>query len=431
MRIAMIDPYFVIGLGYQPTGWFNAMAAQGHQVRAFTSCYTSVVARHLYDRPFPEGLTKVNGGEMLRLPTRLLPRDMAYCGTLLLHVLEYAPELTLATYPGTLFAQPVISHRDRLPGTLVCTYGENSAQEFEGLRGPRAAARNLLRMAGFFLLKRRAYRAAMEASDLVLMQTPDTFDYLLPRVGGRRWRERIRERCVLSPLGFERSMFRFDAEERRAERQRLGIGDNEVVALYACKIRPEKRLDIWVSLMAAALRRVPQLRAVLVGFREGERDGELTRQWIEASGQRDRFICLPFAARDRLRMLANAADFGVWHLQPAVTIQETMGTGLYMILTDSSTVSHLVVDPRTGRYFHQGDFAEAEELIVQTAGIFLGGGEPASADARGRRAEMNARLFSYEAMAARLVAAARDPARAQQIMRFDSSALLSESGVPS
>jgi glycosyltransferase involved in cell wall biosynthesis len=428
VRIAMVDPYFAIGLGYQPTGWFNALVAQGHQVRAFCSCYTPTVARHLYDHPFPEGLAKVNGGEMLRLRVRLLPRDMVYCPGLLQRVVEYAPELVLATYPGTVFAHPIFKNRRKLQALVVSTYGENSAQRRSRAPGWRLVAKNLLLDASFFLLKRRIYRQDMEASDLVLLQTPDTFEYLLPRVASRRQRERIRGHSVLSPLGFEAGVFHPDTDGRRQERLRLGIADDEVVALYACKIRPEKRLDLWVSLMASALRRVPRLRAILIGFVENDPMCEPVRRWIDATGLRDRFICLPFAARDQLQLLANAADFGVWHLQPAVTIQEVMGTGLYMILTDDSTVSHLVVDPVTGRYFREQDFGAAEDLVVRTATELMAGGPIARMEERRRRAEINTRLFSYEAMAARLVAAANDPANAMAIMRYDRSSVLEQKG---
>ncbi|HVP11367.1 MAG TPA: glycosyltransferase [Phycisphaerae bacterium] len=418
MRIAMVDPYFAVGLGYQPTGWFNAFVAQGHHVRAFCSCYTSTVARHLYDRPFEEGLAKVNGGEMLRMRVRLLPRDMVYCSGVLPKVLEFDPDLILATYPGTIFALPVIRNHARFRGLMVSAFGENSAQRHTSMRGAKEFLRNLMLDAAFFTIKRHFYCAAMEGSDVILLQTPDTFTHLLPRVAWGRRRQRIAERCVLSPLGFETAVFYVDEDERRAERARLGVADEEVLALYACKIMPEKRLDIWVELMAAAMRRVPRLRAMLIGFKEGDARCEQVRKWMDATGLRDRFICAAFAKREHLRGLANAADFGVWHLQPAVTIQEVMGTGLYMVLTDSSTVSHLVADPVTGRYFRHKDFAQAEELVVQTAEAFMEKGAITAVAARKRRAEINAGLFSYETMAAKLVAAAADPKHALERMRF-------------
>jgi glycosyltransferase involved in cell wall biosynthesis len=418
MRVAIIDPYLLMGLGYQPSGLFNAFTAQGHQVRAFCSCYAPNVVRHLYERPFPEGLSSANGGEILRLPARLLPRDMVYCAGVLPKVLEFDPELIVATYPGTLFALPVIRNHERFRGLVVSAFGENSAQRHTSMRGAKAYVKNLMLDAAFFIMKRHFYCTAMESSDVVLLQTPDTFDHLLRRVAYGRRRERIRKKCVLSPLGFDASVLYVDENERQIERSRLGIAPDEVLALYACKIMPEKRLDVWVTIMAAAMRRVPKLRAALIGFREGDPRCQQVTAWIEASGLRERFISLPFADRDQLRGLANAADFGLWHLQPAVTIQEVMGTGLYMVLTDSDTISHLVADPSTGRYFHNKDYAEAEELVVETAQAFLEGKSISDSEARRQRAAMNAGLFSYDAIIRRLIAAAKDPPNALRIMEF-------------
>jgi glycosyltransferase involved in cell wall biosynthesis len=179
--------------------------------------------------------------------------------------------------------------------------------------------------------------------------------------------------------------------------------------VYACKITSVKRVDVWVKVMAAAMRRTSALRAMLIGFRENDAECARVLSLIETTGLRRRFIYLPFASREALPRLYNAADFGTWHLQPSVTIQEAMGTGVYMLLPDSPTVSHLVVDPDSGRYFPDGDYQELEELVVATARAFLEGAMLSLAEVRARRARANARRFSYEAMVDQLVAASEEP----------------------
>ena len=222
----------------------------------------------------------------------------------------------------------------------------------------------------------------------------------------------MRRKCALSALGFEGSVFHVDPEARAAERERLGIRSSDVVALYACKITPIKRLDLWVSVMAAAMRRVPVLRAMLIGLRDGDVESTRVLSWIEATGLGDRFICLPFASRERLPRLYNAADLGVWYMQPSVTIQEAMGTGVYMLLTDARTVSHLVYDPQTGRYFPAGDYRRLEELVVDVAKEFADGAAWSLPEARLWRARANAERFSYEALTDQLATAVRDPSNA-------------------
>ncbi|MBN2562296.1 MAG: glycosyltransferase [Phycisphaerae bacterium] len=419
MRIAIVDPYFVTNMGYQTTGWFNALVAGGHRVRAICSCYVPTVLHGRYDPPFAEGLEEVNGGEVLRLPGRELPHDIIKCPGVLRELLDFSPELTLAVYPGTMFARELVSRRAVLPGGLFSMFGENRAQREVVDPSVRSKMKRAMFDVAFFALKRPYYQRIMAASDVLLMQTPDTLDFLLPRVARGRRLARFRAKSALFFLGFDKAVFHVDADARRAERRRLGIGDDEVVALYACKITAVKRLGLWVSLMAAAMRQVPKLRAVLVGIRDGDPESARTLSSIEATGLRDRFICLPFASREELPKLGNAADFGVWHLHPAITIQEVMGTGLYMVLTNDATVSHLVADPETGRYFRREDFAQAEKLVIETASAFLEGRPLASPEARRRRAESNAGRFSYHSLAEKLMAAAQDLPNAVRHLHFD------------
>jgi glycosyltransferase involved in cell wall biosynthesis len=420
MRIAIVDPYFAVGLGYQTTGWFNALVALGEQVRAFCSCTAAFSsARHLYRRSFPSGLSREGGGEVLRLPSYILPRDMALCSGLLRRVREFQPEATLAIYPGTLFAREIIEQRNRLPGVLFTTFADNRAQRRSAFPSRSHTLKRMLIDCAFYLLKRRFHRRAIEVSDVVLMQTPDTIDYLLGRIATGRHRASLEAKCVLSPLGFDSSHINMDAEIREAERVRLGLPAGAVLMMYSGRIVPVKRYDIWVSILASAMRQVPELRAVMIGFREGEDESAKVHSAIEATGLSDRFICLPFADRPRLNALYNAADIGFWHLQPSVGIQEAMGTGSYMILADHPTMSHLLSEPATGRYFRDGDFNHAEHLVVEVARAFAARSTLATLEARRQRACLNTQAFSYQAMAVRLVAAAKDPANAIARLQFD------------
>ena len=271
----------------------------------------------------------------------------------------------------------------------------------------------------FRVIKRPYYRRTFDVADVAVMQTPDTYDWLLPKVASGRRLERYRQKSVLSFLGFDANLLHLDLELRDAKRRELGIPPEDVVCVYSCRLTAIKRLDIWVSIMAGAMRRVPQLRAMLVGVRDDHEESRQVLRWIEETGLRDRFTCLPFAKREQLPEVYNAADFGCWYLQPAVSIQEAMGTGVYMVLTDALTVSHLLDDPETGRYFPSGDYARAEELVVDTAQGFLDERQFGAAEQRRRRAEFNARRFSYDALADRLLLAAGEPDQALRHLHLE------------
>lgn len=413
MRVAIVDPFFVEEAGYQPTGYFNAFVEDGHQVRAICSLYINTVLRQVHgDRTYQPGLSKYRGGEVQRLPGRLMPRDIVKSPGVLEAMCDFAPDLTLATYPGTMFARPLFDGRADVPGALFTAYGDNRAQRRVAVPGLRHSIKRTFVDLGFYFVKRRYYRRTIEVSDATLMQTPDTMDYVLGRVARGRRREELQSRCALSFLGFDSTILYLDPEARDAERSRIGLSPHDVVCAYSCKITPVKKLDIWVSLMAKAMRRVESLKAMLIGVQSGHPESERIASLIRDTGLADRFICLPFAERGQLRSIYNAADFGIWYRQPSVSIQESMGTGLYMLLTNEPTVSHLLIEPMTGQYFKSGDFDEALKLIVQTSIAFHDGAALADKESRRRRALANADRFSYLSLARRLVAAAGDPPNA-------------------
>lgn len=409
MRVAIVDPFFVEEAGYQTTGYFNAFVADGHQVRAICSEYIIGVFRQICgSRTYPPGLSKYRGGEVQRLPGRLMPRDIVKCPGVLQAVCDFAPDLTLAIYPGTMFAGPLFHGCAHLPGALFTAYGDNRAQRRVAVPSLRNSIKRAVVDLGFHFVKRRHYRRTIEVSDATLMQTPDTMDYVLGRIARGRRRQKLRSKCALSFLGFDSAVLYLDPEDRNAERSRLGLSHHDVVCVYSCKITPVKKLDIWVTLMASAMRRVESLKAMLIGIQSGHPESERVASLIRDTGMADRFICLPFAERGQLCSLYNAADFGIWYHQPSVSIQESMGTGLYMLLTDEPTVSHLLIEPITGRYFSSGNIDEALALIVQTARAFHDEAAFADTESRKQRAIANADRFSYLSLVRRLVAAAGD-----------------------
>ncbi|HVP13156.1 MAG TPA: glycosyltransferase family 4 protein [Phycisphaerae bacterium] len=417
MKIALVHPFFLPGLGYEATGWFHAFRGLGHAVRVFTSPYAPQSLRCVYEQNLSEGVELFDGGEVHRLHAWLGPRRIVTCPGLTEALRGFRPDLTIIHEPASLFPTRLIKEWATVGGGLMCMTEQNHAQRRTTLPRPLEMLRNLLLEAGFFVLKRSAVRRCMEASDAVLFVTPDTYDFVLPRVASGGRRELLLRKCFLVPYGFDSAAFLVDEEGRSAERRRLGIADDEVVALHSCRMTPVKRLDIWVSVVSRAMRRVPRLKAMLIGLRKGDAESDRILSLITRSDLKERFIYLPFANRETLARLYNAADFGIWHLQPSITIQEAMGTGLYMVLVNDATISHLVLEPQTGRYFEPGNYAQLEERIVNAAGFLIGERIVSKLEARRCRAAINAHRFSYRSLAERIVAAAQDPANAEMHLR--------------
>jgi glycosyltransferase involved in cell wall biosynthesis len=143
-----------------------------------------------------------------------------------------------------------------------------------------------------------------------------------------------------------------------------------------------------IDAFAAARTRDGRLKLMIVGTGATTELIDLVRaRGLEAVTQIEEFV-----PADALNAAFNASDIGVWPRQPAITIQQAMASGLYVVLPQNDWVSHLL-DERTGAYVSaQADVAEIAGAIETAASSFGAGAE------RRVRAETN-QAFSGDALA--------------------------------
>ncbi len=412
MKVAIVDAYYLPDQGYQSGPLFRQLVKQGHDVHVFTSCYYPRSMRTVYQEPFPAGDTPHEGGWVHRLPSKLLPRNMVSCPAVAEAVLGFQPDLTYVIYVTTLYGQELFRCREILPGALFGSFGEHSMQRMVAPLGFTRILRNSALDAAFFVKKRPVCRRCIETSDAALFITPDTFNYILGRTASGARRAALERRCALYPLGFDPDIFHYDEATRQARRAQLGFTDDDLVAVHACKIVPSKQLHDWIAVVENVMRKVPSLRGVLVGFRDRDAESDRLKALIAASPYRERFTCLPFARREELAAICNMADIGVWFRETSVTIQEALGTGLYMLVNDNLALAHLLDEPTTGHYARDGDYGDLEALLARVADEFSHDLERRGPAARQARAAASRDRLGYDRLAQRLVAAAQDRANA-------------------
>jgi glycosyltransferase involved in cell wall biosynthesis len=398
---------------------FRHLIRQGHEVRVFCSCYAPVVFRGMYDKPFPVGVSELEGGVVHRLPSKLLPRNLVLCKAVPEAVREFQPDMTFVSYITSWFGWELFYDRSIVPGALFGSFGEHTIQRHTTLPWPMPWFKNTVLDSAFYLLKRRLVRKCIELSDAALCVTPDTIDYIVGRAIPKPMQSQLAKRCALYPLGFDPEIFYPNDASRESQRKALGLSEDHIVLLHAGKITPVKQLDIWVNAVCAAMQEVPQLRAIFIGFADGNTESDRIRSLIELSGFGERFICRPFLPRQQLAALYNAADLGAWFWAASVSIQEAMGTGLYMLLNNSPTTSHLLLPPQTGRYFPEYQYDQLRQLIIETARAVRQDRGLLSFQARVQRFESNRRRFGSDVLARRLVSAALDPANAVALVEGD------------
>jgi len=144
------------------------------------------------------------------------------------------------------------------------------------------------------------------------------------------------------PNGVDSDRFRpASSGEREAERKRLGLDPDGVLALYTGRFAPVKRLDLLIDAVA----RVPDLRLAMVG--EGSEEQSL-RRTIEARGLEGRVKLLPLV--DDPAPLYRAADLYACASSTegmSNSVLEAMASGLPIVAAMASGMAELVT-PQTG-----------------------------------------------------------------------------------
>jgi glycosyltransferase involved in cell wall biosynthesis len=208
----------------------------------------------------------------------------------------------------------------------------------------------------FAATKGALYTAVNASARASYGYTPDTLRRLRPFRAGRP--------STVMPLAFSPERFHVDAEARRRFRAGLGMADDQILLVAAGKFEPQKRLEWLIGAFDAIAAEQRDVQLLLIGADSSPYSRGIART-LDASPHRDRLHVRAFADSAGLNAAFNGADLGVWPRNPAITIQQSMGTGLSVLLPQNDLVGHLI-KPGSGHYFDLDD-AHGEECL--TAGL--------------------------------------------------------------
>ena len=213
------------------------------------------------------------------------------------------------------------------------------------------------------ILKRPFYQLAIKNSDKVFLNTPETFNCLCKLIS-RKSATRLQSKSVNTALGFDSSVFYFDVKERNLVRQEQGIRDSEFVILTVTRYSKSKSLEFMLDKIVELKKMDYPVKYWIIGFND-EDSLDYFRKYVRAKAADQYISCFPFMPYEKLRKYQSAADIGLW-CQVTISIQQSMGTGLPVLLEEKKSVSHLVNQGLTGLFFTRKKITETLILAYQS-----------------------------------------------------------------
>lgn len=353
-RVLIIAGYFDWFSGYQET----ALA------RSFSKyAQTEVIASDRVSPAFSPTHLLGLGVERNYLPGSRLERDvvvtrfrcaerrsMVWSQEVVRYLSGRSYDLIVQVMPGQILsAAPTFT---RATGERIVLYGDNRAMWAELSRTRRA-----LKGAAFAVSKGLLYALVNARASKVFGYTPNTVRRLKPFAP-------MRDMDIM-PLAFSPEQFFPSTQLRTASRERLGVGEGDIAVLAAGKFEQRKRIDWLQTEFEKLADEDDRLRLILVGADSSPFTQRLIEQ-IQGSRHRGRIIVEPFVDAEALNGIFNAADIAVWPKNPAITIQQAMGTGLAVVLPRNDLVGHLI-RPEAGEYFEASDGTSAPPLAQAIA----------------------------------------------------------------
>lgn len=362
MRVVLVCGHFMPEVGYQEVWIARTLARMGAVVRVVTSTAVSSSARRIRRSPYPAGIEeRPEGYEILRLPVRFRFRSAVLSTGVAEAVAEWHPDVVLLIGVGKLFGGSVLRSATLQFAPIICFFSELA--EYRQRHSLRARLVAWMQDRGFELVKRRVYQEAIHRAHLLVCNSPGTLDWLQGCCRTAEDLAALSTKARVLTLGYDSSLFFFQAEEREAVRQQLGC-TGEVVALTVTRVTPHKGLERIIDAIGDLQHRGYPVRYVLIGAL-GDKYEEHLRRRVEAQPLPDHFSVLPFQPPEQTRRFAAAADIGIW-MQLAISACEAMGTGLPLVLPQRRSLSHLVRHGVDGWWWEEPyGFEKVLEDIVQ------------------------------------------------------------------
>ncbi len=203
------------------------------------------------------------------------------------------------------------------------------------------------------ILKRRWYKQVFLKSSIIAAATNQTTTLFRQ---DKKFSKLVKNKIRTIGLGYDSITFTYDKNIRIKKRQELNISNEYTILITATRIVKTKPIKEWLIPIINALRKNKKIIFFLVGFSDNKYSYTI-KEWINSLDLNDRLIPVDMVDSRELNRYYNISDYSVW-FTPTISIQQSMGTGMKVILPERDTLDHLIIDDINGYYYKSGEHLE-------------------------------------------------------------------------
>lgn len=170
----------------------------------------------------------------------------------------------------------------------------------------------------------------------------------------------LREKLIVVPQGVDPNVFK--PLDRRKARRAFGLGEKDLIILFAGRFEKEKSIDLLIESFGELRGRHRQAKLLLVG--EG-RDEAYLKSLVSQKGLQDVTFAPP-VGRLRMPWLLNCADvFALLstHEGLPLTVLEALSCGVPVVATRVGDIPRIVRDGKTGSLVGERDPVEIAGIL--------------------------------------------------------------------
>lgn len=344
-NIAMITPFFVYNLGYQEVYIAKALHSMGCNVHVFSS------------RLVPDGYRARRddfNDDVSSVPISRYPVRFKFGSSIWVHntdlindLIDFNPDLIVIINVPSGFARGVIRSRG-LKEIPMITYHSDS-KEYRKRDTGLNKLKSIFREMGFRLIKIKWYQEAFKRAEIIVCNTPETKDIL----EGLDIKNMNKMKMMFCPLGANSEAFYYNEEIRKHYRELLGVNDHHKLIITATKILAHKGIEVLVDKIGNLIKDDNGIKYYLVGGL-GDAYSKQLEKHIKKRQMEENIFIIPQQQSPDLNGYYNAADIGLW-FYATISIQESMITGVRVIIPNRKVVSHLVRCEASGYLYHSID----------------------------------------------------------------------------